>query len=188
VTAPTLLSRVRVARQGMGVERLHVHPHALRYSVGQHTADLAALVTLCWMHDHGGAAPSAALLLAAVFHDVPEAYTGDCPGPLKRHLGSVMDVMEARVTRHLGVATMLTTEERAYLEYCDKTELWLWAWEEGLRGNSWFAGSWLSAEYFTRCGELPMPPAVRALRKAVVLEGGVFPLDIMEMEKLLDGC
>jgi hypothetical protein len=175
----------------MGVERLHVHPHLRPYSVGQHTADLAALVTLCWMHDHYGLLPRSELIVATIFHDVPEGYTGDVPGPLKEALGAAkLDEMEMEVWRFLGLSHrcfstgVLTDVEKAYLHHCDRFELWLWSWEEAARGNIFFS-RWLDSDYFTR-GPAPYPPSLTKLREAVMDHVGITPLDVMDIRKLLE--
>ena len=139
----SLVDRIRLARAGMAVERCHVLAHALRYSVGQHTGDLVALIILTWQAAHGGRLPSAALLCAATFHDVPERVVGDIPSPTKALLGSKLDAVETNVLVHLGVNVGLTPEERAWLDACDRLELSLWALEEAYQRGSHAVASWV---------------------------------------------
>jgi hypothetical protein len=133
---PTLSDRIRLARAGTAVERAHVAPHALRYSVGHHSCDLITLLVLTWQAAHGGKLPRAELLVAAAFHDVPECVVGDLPTPAKVALGSALQAVEDNVFRWLGVDVHLTLHEKAWLKACDRLELNLWALEESrVRGN-----------------------------------------------------
>jgi hypothetical protein len=167
----TLYDRVRLAREGAEVERAHAHPHLMRYSVGHHSLSLVTLITLCWMEDHGGRYPSAALLVAAAFHDIPERITGDVPQPVKALLGGKLEAVEDRVLEYLGVDAEigLTPEELLYLHKGDKLELWLWCWEETLRGNSNFQ-SWI-ADYNESDVWTDAPPAYKQLIRHVTFGG-----------------
>lgn len=166
---PTLFDRVRLAREGGEVERCHAHPHLLRYSVGHHSHSLVTLIALCWMEDHGGAYPRAELLISAAAHDLPERITGDVPQPVKELLGSKLEVADVLVLNWLGFDCSLTTEEQPYLEFGDKLELYLWCFEEALRGNlihtSWvddydnvFTAAWAAGT---------MPRSMRVLQSEV---------------------
>lgn len=164
-----------MAREGTAVERCHAIPHSMRYSVGHHSADLAALVAQCWMEDHGGAPPSGYLLMACLFHDVPEGVTGDIGSPIKDRLGhDLTDRIEQQVMRRLGLATLmssLSSEERRYLHVGDHLELTLWCVEEAGRGHTGFL-RW-AAGYCRRYAptinpadsemSAPIPPSMRTL-------------------------
>ena len=139
---PSLVDRIHLAREGAGVERCHIHPHMLRYSVGHHSLDVVTLVTLTWQAAHDGALPRSELLVAAAFHDIPECVIGDVPSPIKELIGSErLQEAEDTVLLHLGVMVHLTPEERDWLNLCDRLELSLWALEEmQQRGNTTFHG------------------------------------------------
>lgn len=152
---PTLSDRIRLARAGTAVERAHVSPHALRYSVGHHSCDLITLLVLTWQAAHGGELPRSELLVAAAFHDVPECVTGDLPSPTKALLGDTLTNIEENVFRWLGVNDVgLTAEEGSWLKVCDRLELSLWAYEEVFcRGN-------LAPESWIRPSDISKWPAV----------------------------
>lgn len=139
----TLIDKIRLARAGTAVERCHVQPHALRYSVGHHSLDLITLIILTWQAAHEGLFPRSQLLVAAAFHDVPEAITGDIPSPVKDMLVDTLFGLERRVLVGLGVDVGLDSEEKEWLAACDRLELSLWAMEEvRVRGNRAFE-SWI---------------------------------------------
>jgi len=64
----------------------------LFYSVAQHSCAVAA-----WVEGAGG---SLELIQAALLHDAAEAYLGDVPGPVKRHLSGFRKV-ETRLQREI---------------------------------------------------------------------------------------
>lgn len=139
-TKGDLFDRVRLAREGAAVERCHVHPHVGRYSVGHHSLDMVTLITIAWQAAHEGVFPSAALLVSAAFHDVPERITGDVPSPVKDLLGGALDGVDAKVLDWLGVSCALTSEEELWLRACDQVELYLWSLEQLFHhGNTSFA-------------------------------------------------
>lgn len=140
-----LYDRVRYGREAFEVERCHTHPHALRYSVGHHSAGVASLVIQTWLEEFGEL-PRAELITAALDHDKPELVTGDIPSPSKTLMGTrALGTVENRVLGWLtpGLHISLTGREQEWLEAADAMELYLWCMEEVyLRGNRVFA-SWL---------------------------------------------
>lgn len=89
-------------------------------TVGRHSYLVA---WLCWFLTDGRA--SAALLMAAMAHDVPEAVVSDLSAPVKRLLPGVLDALEAQVMARLGFPafdTYLSDEERYVLKLADKLE------------------------------------------------------------------
>lgn len=107
--------------------RWHTHPRlaVTRDRVDAHSARVAILILqLC-----PGA--SAALLAAAVIHDLGEAMVGDMSAPVKRKypdLYAVISGLEAQAIRDLGLdAPDLSERERAFLKLCDGLDSYLWA-------------------------------------------------------------
>lgn len=92
------------------VRRFHTVPVHLHQTVGQHSWGVAMLVTLL----EPGA--SAALLRAALLHDVPEAYMGDIPAPVKHGHPAIDEAcreMERTVYANLRVEMPTLTEAEA---------------------------------------------------------------------------
>jgi 5'-deoxynucleotidase YfbR-like HD superfamily hydrolase len=167
----TLFERVRYHRQAAAVERCHLKPHALRYSVGHHTHDLVSLLLQCWKHAHEGELPRAELIVAAHVHDHPELTIGDVPSSVKDLLGATLDGVEERITKWLGCQTELTEEEALYLAAADRFELWLWCWEEMARGNVEVL-CW-AERCQARFEEAPLPRPFMELIDEVQAAGGV---------------
>ena len=130
-----LIDRVKLSREAAAIERCHQLPHLMRYSVGHHSHDVVSLIIHSWKAAHDGELPRAELIAAAHFHDHPERVWGDVPSPVKDIMAGALDMSEAATLRRLGVDVTLTDEERAYLDGCDRVELYLWAVEEVDRGN-----------------------------------------------------
>lgn len=144
----TLWEKVRLAREGSAVERCHVFPHLMRYSVGHHSYDMAMLVIICWQADHEEALPPAELLVRVLLHDQGERVTGDLPSQVKTLMGQPLYAIDqawekALLGPYARGACHLDPEQQDYLYAADHLELCLWAHEEVLvRGNQTFA-NWL---------------------------------------------
>lgn len=160
----TLINRMRLMRQAGAIERAHVKPHLMRYSNAQHTHDLLSLLIQCWMADHEGEPPRAALLIRAHVHDAGEIVTGDVPSPIKHLCGEALLKVDAQVEQWLGCDPYITKEEQRYLDTADRFELFLWCHEEVLRGNTEVV-DWLDGfhELWERD---PLPPSFQVLREA----------------------
>lgn len=164
----SLFERVRFDREAGSVERCHVRPHLLRYSVGHHTHDVMGLIIHCWREDHEGKLPRPELLVAAFAHDKGELVSGDVPSPTKDLLGEQLEELDTRVERSLYGNVNLTEEERRYLLTADRFELWLWCREEVERGNRsflpWARSCWTKLEGLDFTGFMP-PAFVRLWRE-----------------------
>lgn len=77
--------RVHTLLNGGDVRRFHTRQTIGNDTVAAHSWGVAALCFI--MCNVGGKLPSAALLAAALFHDLGEQWTGDVPSPTKRALG-----------------------------------------------------------------------------------------------------
>jgi 5'-deoxynucleotidase YfbR-like HD superfamily hydrolase len=72
-------------------------------------------------------------------HDVPERYLGDVPASTKwsnPQLNEVLSLAEERILSDLGEWWGLTPEEKAWLFYTDKLDLFLWCQDQWAAGNS----------------------------------------------------
>lgn len=156
-----LYTRVQLAREGGDVERCHVHPHLMRYSVGHHTYGVVVLLALCWKATYGEW-PRPELLMAALFHDTDERIFGDLPQPVKLLLGERLKAGEQNVLSFLGLLDRnhlgLSDEEQWWLDSCDRGELYMWSIEEAARGNRYFL-AWCD-DYDSFFAESPPPKAV----------------------------
>lgn len=124
---------VKALREGGKVERAHTHAHIGSYTVGQHSFDLACILIALKPEP-----PSAALLRAALTHDVPERWIGDSPAWAKwasPNLRKCLDELERRVVAALGIGERLTKLESKWLRAADRLELWIWAHEQVRMGN-----------------------------------------------------
>lgn len=179
---PDIFDRVRLAREGAAVERCHTHPHPMRYSVGHHTCDLCTLIVLTWQAHHLGDPPSAALLVAALFHDIPEQVTGDVPQPIKHLLGEAVETVDSRVLDWLGVEqTGLTDEEAEWLRVADRVELYLWCCEQMHQNGSYVFRSWLTDydDYF-----VANPPPLVFKRLMYDARGGMHRLLFSQLKEV----
>lgn len=129
------IHRVRAVREGGCTERTHTTPHHGSYSVAEHSWGVAILLAI--LHPD----PSKELILAGLWHDVHERWTGDIPAPSKWLLGKVtMDELkrlENSIESSLGINfdLSLSTEDRKWLKACDMLEFWLWSIDQEALGN-----------------------------------------------------
>ncbi len=156
----TLLERVIAIRTGGGVERCHGILHRGGYNVAAHTWGVLALLYTLWPEDFKRLAAS------VMFHDVPEAWAGDIPAPIKRYSPQVKnacDDLESEILIRLGLPNCddLLALDRAKIKACDYLELYLWAREEMAAGNT--HASCVARELERYFVETPLPPAARAL-------------------------
>ena len=69
------------------------------------------------------------LILACLYHDMPEYLTGDIPGPTKRDckdLRKVVHKLESKFMKDLGIKYKITAKEKKILKICDLLELVLY--------------------------------------------------------------
>ncbi len=118
---------------GGNVKRFHSYSCTVQTdTVGHHSYNVASLITVLLP----GA--SAALLVAALRHDVGEAKTGDMPAPAKRDMGirDIFGEYEEDVMAKAGVDfPTLTTEEAWLLKVCDSMDGMRFCVQERAMGN-----------------------------------------------------
>lgn len=138
-----LKDRIQFAYEGGLTERFHTRPGLRRNTNAQHQHGVAMLCF--WLAEEK---PSAALLMAALTHDLAEQVTGDVPAPTKWRIGSeLLDQLEddARAL-YLGRFTLDEDEQRKLrladaldgLLYCS-TELQLGNRRHAVTGRRWVA-------------------------------------------------
>ena len=127
------IHRVRAVREGGLTERTHTTPHHGSYSVAEHSWGVATLLAI--LHPD----PSRDLILAAMWHDVHERWTGDIPAPSKWCLGKVvvdeLKRFENSIESSLEINFDLSAEDRKWLKACDMLEFWLWSIDQIALGN-----------------------------------------------------
>lgn len=100
------------------VSRFHTLPGVVNQTIAEHSGRVALLV---WLLTEGKC--RAALLWAALTHDLPEAVTGDVPAPAKWAsvtLGPALAELESRVVQAWGLNGIdLTEDERSTLDLAD---------------------------------------------------------------------
>lgn len=116
------------------VQRYHSVPTITSDTVGEHTFGVVWLCALL-----SGGAPRAELLLAAVWHDVPELTVGDMPAPAKRRLGlsEAFATMEQEVLGGMLRLPIpqLTEDEQRILSIADRIDGMLHCCYERALGN-----------------------------------------------------
>lgn len=121
-------------RRGGQVKRWHTWPTLRVQTVGEHSHAVGCLLA----HLTTPEQVSKNLLMAAMYHDLSEYFTGDIPSTakwadveFKEAAHRVSDSIEKR----LGLRVELTDEEARLLVWCDLCELVLFALEEWYMGN-----------------------------------------------------
>ena len=123
---------VQRMREASRVERSHTMPHHGSYSVGQHSFDMLTLLISLYPDC------SKELMVAVMFHDLAERWTGDIPQPAKLsdgEFGKRLAQVEARVSKRLGWTVQLDEQDRFWLVGLDVVEYHLWAKEQIAMGN-----------------------------------------------------
>ncbi len=116
------------------VQRYHSVPTITSDTVGEHTF---GVVWLCALLSKG--TPRAELLLAALWHDVPELTVGDVPSPVKRRFG--LGLQFAQMEREVMdwmlqiPVPQLTSDEQHILTLADRIDGMLHCCYERALGN-----------------------------------------------------
>jgi 5'-deoxynucleotidase YfbR-like HD superfamily hydrolase len=114
---------IKTMRYGNQVTRWHTRPMIRRETVGEHTANVLAIVfALC-----GGDTPSPELIGATLMHDIAEQWTGDVPATAKWEMPVLkenLDDLEDKMMRQNWLKSpKLTDEEKLTLKWADMLDL-----------------------------------------------------------------
>ena len=153
------IDKVRAIREGGYTERAHTIPHYGGYSVAGHSWNVATLLAI--LHPD----PSKELILAGLWHDVHERWTGDIPGSIKWGFSNVLKEelkeLEEVIETSLGINHVLNLplEDLKWLKACDMLEFWLWSIGQKALGNKNAEEGEKNARYWfeTQGGEVPKP-------------------------------
>jgi len=101
-----------------------------------------------------------------MFHDVPEAWVGDIPAPLKRYSATVrneVNSLEEIILSRLKLPDpeTLSPDDKQKLKACDQLDLYLWAREQETGGN--LHASCVVRELERFFAETPLPEPAHAL-------------------------
>lgn len=128
--------RHQMLRKGGSVKRWHTISNAKEQTVAAHSWGVAVIIMDLWPDSR------AALLHAALLHDVPEQLIGDVPSPTKwahPRLAKELDLAEESFWDTVGVKfPALTMPERFQLKIADMLELLWYCIEEERLGNKNF--------------------------------------------------
>jgi len=116
-------SVIKVVRTGNSVTRWHTRRMHKYETVGEHTANVLAIVfALC-----GNVNPSPELIGATLLHDTAEQWTGDVPATAKWHMPVLkenLDALEnAMMLENMLHTPKLSDEEKLTLKWADMLDL-----------------------------------------------------------------
>lgn len=164
-----LIDRLRAVREASLVERCHTLPHTGSYNLGVHQYGVATLCHLLWPDNH-------ALTVAALYHDVPERWTGDVPSQVIRdnpELAAVLTRRDRLIAGTLGLPCEhdLGDIDFARFKACDRLEFWLWCQDQlALHGNQSIVGA-MESTVETLENDQHTPPEVLDLLWALQEQG-----------------
>lgn len=158
-----LTDRIRGVREAGMVERAHVVPHLRPYSNAAHTWGVCCLLRLLWPGEPH-------LVDFALFHDVPERWTGDWPAQVIRRQPAAREALaqeDRRISTILALPSehALSGQDFARFKAADRLELWLWTWEEEAMGNRMVLGvrEELDKMFDAAAADGSLPPEVAAI-------------------------
>ena len=120
-------------RKGMEVQRFHSLLTVQIETVGHHSCGVA---WMAWCLT--GGVCSAALLMSALAHDLPEQHTGDIPSPTKKrmNLESAFHLIDEKYLRDIGMEFHLSDAEKRILKMADVLDGALFCVRERSLGNA----------------------------------------------------
>lgn len=126
---------IDMTRRASYVERLHTVPTIGNQNIGHHSFGVAMLCRDITNHE-----ASAALIMAALDHDLPEVETGDIPAPVKWSSPVVSAGLTALENQFLldhahAMDYELTDDEARVLKIADTLELALFCLDQLQLGN-----------------------------------------------------
>ena len=127
-----LLTRLIALREAGHVERCHTIAKVRPYPLASHLWGTSVIVQLLWPDD-------TELLKVALFHDVPERFTGDLPSTSIAWLDvwEQLERCEREIFSRLQVPCEHDLDEQTWtkLRCADNLELLFWTYEEEALGN-----------------------------------------------------
>lgn len=148
-------TKVAMLRECSKVERCHTNPHHGSYTNGQHSFDMLTLAAEL-MPD-----VTRNVLLAIMYHDFPERWTGDTPSPAKdgdpAFAKGIAD-REDHIERIMGWKVELTHDELMWVKALDKLELFLWSKDQLAMGN--MAVQFMADALFERLTKTSIPQPI----------------------------
>lgn len=160
---PTDLSRLINLRNAGAVTRYHTARMLRTQNLAEHSFGVALIILQAYP------AASPRLLAAALYHDLAEVATGDLPAPVKwdnAGLKAMVEHVEARYERKMGLDMELSEGERHILKWADMFELVLWCWEEYQLGNTYALEiMWRGVHFLQHELHAPTPDAEQLLFK-----------------------
>lgn len=133
-------------RKGFNVKRFHTLPRIQEETVGHHSANVQAIILRLDPECRRE------LLLAALFHDVGEYYTGDVPYPFKVENEKVKEGLKAGEDHYRFVNAIpnfeidLSEDEYKLLKLADMLDCALSGIEDKMRGNQCMSRVIVNAE------------------------------------------
>lgn len=129
-----LVDRVIALREAGKVERCHTLPHYTSYSVAQHSYDALSLLLLLYPGE-----PSVGLIKHVLWHDAPERWLGDIPGPAKGENAGLNGEYLLAEDRLIAILVQtnpdLRADEQRWVHAVDAIEFYLWAEDQVALGN-----------------------------------------------------
>ena len=115
------------------VERCHLIPHLRSYDNARHTWGVCTLLHIFWPEDPH-------LVTFALFHDVPERWTGDVPGQVLAsdpRLAAIFRERDEMISSVLKIPSehALVDVDYVRVKACDRLDFWLWTFDEEALGN-----------------------------------------------------
>lgn len=129
----TTIQQIGMLREAAAVKRWHTARTHREQTLAEHSYGVAVLAQQLDPQCRKE------VILAALWHDLPEYITGDTPAHAKRRapqLAVVLEEME-RACAPLYQDFNLTVYEEHLLKYCDLMELIMWSLEEVMLGNTY---------------------------------------------------
>lgn len=133
----TKVKRVKFAREGASVKRMHTSPLIQQQTNGQHTFNMLCMLMILHPTPH----MCTRLFWAITQHDIPEKLIGDTPAPAKWY--GIIDAQKVEdVERSVNTAVFgencadgLTVDDEKWLKSLDLLEFYLNCKDEVALGN-----------------------------------------------------
>lgn len=131
-----ILQRLLAVREAGRVERCHTMLKVKPYTLAAHLWGTAVIARLLWPDDHE-------LIDVALFHDVPERFTGDLPSVALKwlNIGEQLEKCESEIFEKLQIPCEHDVDPKTWtrLRCADNLDLLFWVFEEEALGNKTLA-------------------------------------------------